>query len=103
MNQLRKSEIKYLSGVGPKRAELLAKQLDIHSFYDLLYYFPFRYIDRSTIHHITDLQGDMPYLQLKGRRCQTPTQCPFHRRNGHNRMCVVQSRETDSGKLSHRH
>ena len=67
MNQLRKSEIKYLSGVGPKRAELLAKQLDIHSFYDLLYYFPFRYIDRSTIHHITDLQGDMPYIQLKGR------------------------------------
>ena len=67
MNQLRKSEIKYLSGVGPKRAELLAKQLDIHSFYDLLYYFPFRYIDRSTIHHITDLQGDMPYIHLKGR------------------------------------
>ena len=67
MNQLRKSEIKYLSGVGPKRAELLAKQLDIHSFYDLLYYFPFRYIDRSSIHHITDLQGDMPYIQLKGR------------------------------------
>ena len=51
--------------MGPKRAELLAKQLDIHSFYDLLYYFPFRYIDRSTIHHITDLQGDMPYIQLK--------------------------------------
>ncbi|MGN0228414.1 MAG: ATP-dependent DNA helicase RecG [Muribaculaceae bacterium] len=67
MNQLQKSEIKYLSGVGPKRAELLAKQLDIHSFYDLLYYFPFRYIDRSTIHHISDLQGDMPYIQLKGR------------------------------------
>ena len=67
MNQLRKTEIKYLPGVGPKRAELLAKQLEIRSFYDLLYYFPFRYIDRSTIHHITDLQGEMPYIQLKGR------------------------------------
>ena len=67
MNQLRKSEIKYLSGVGPKRAELLAKQLDIHSFYDLLYYFPFRYIDRSTLHPITALKGDTTYIQLTGR------------------------------------
>ncbi len=61
------SEIKYLPGVGPKRAELLSKQLDIHTFYDLLYYFPFRYIDRSTIHRICDLNGELPYIQLKGR------------------------------------
>ncbi|MGM9803348.1 MAG: ATP-dependent DNA helicase RecG [Muribaculaceae bacterium] len=67
MNDLRKMDIKYLHGVGPKRAELLAKQLDIRTYYDLLYYFPFRYIDRSTIHHVRDLQGDLPYIQLKGR------------------------------------
>lgn len=66
MNNLLQTDIKYLHGVGPKRAELLAKQLDIHTYYDLLYYFPFRYIDRSTIHHIRDLSGDLPYIQLKG-------------------------------------
>ena len=67
MNQLMRKDVKYLHGVGPKRAELLAKELDIHSFYDLLMYFPFRYVDRSTIYHIADLQGDMPAIQLKGR------------------------------------
>ncbi len=67
MNQLMRKDVKYLYGVGPKRADLLAKELDIHSFYDLLMYFPFRYVDRSSIYHIADLQGDMPAIQLKGR------------------------------------
>ena len=67
MERLAKTDIKFLPGVGPRRAELLGKELDIHSFYDLLYYFPFRYIDRSTIHKISDLQGEMPYIQLHGR------------------------------------
>ena len=52
MSDLSRIDIKFLSGVGPKRAEMLAKQLDIHSFRDLLYYFPFRYIDRSSIYKI---------------------------------------------------
>ncbi len=67
MEKLAKSDIKFVPGVGPKRAELLGKELNIHSFYDLLYYFPFRYIDRSTIRKISDLQGEMPYIQLRGR------------------------------------
>lgn len=67
MSDLSRIDIKFLSGVGPKRAEMLAKQLDVHSFRDLLYYFPFRYIDRSSIYKIANLQGDMPYIQLKGR------------------------------------
>ncbi|MEG1765639.1 MAG: ATP-dependent DNA helicase RecG [Muribaculaceae bacterium] len=67
MNNLARLDIKYLTGVGPKRAELLNKQLDIRSYYDLLYYFPFRYIDRSTIYKIANIDGDMPYIQLKGR------------------------------------
>jgi ATP-dependent DNA helicase RecG len=67
MNELARMDVKYLKGVGPARADLLAKQLDIHSYYDLLYYFPFRYIDRRTIYHIADMEGDMPYIQLKGR------------------------------------
>ena len=67
MERLAKTDIKYLHGVGPRRAELLAKQLDIHSYYDLLYYFPFRYIDKSKIHKISEIDGEMPYIQLRGR------------------------------------
>ena len=67
MSDVLNTEIKYLRGVGPKRAELLAKELDIHTFGDLLEYYPFRYVDRSTIHHIADLQPDMAYIQLRGR------------------------------------
>ena len=74
MDNLVRLDIKYLSGVGPKRAELLAKQLDIKSYYDLLYYFPFRYIDRSTIYKIANISGDMPYIQLKGRFLNFTTQ-----------------------------
>lgn len=60
-------DIQYLTGVGPKRAELLRKELNIATFHDLLYYFPFRYIDRSTVHHIKEIEGEMPYIQLRGR------------------------------------
>lgn len=67
MNKITELDIKYLTGVGPKRAELLDKQLGIRTYYDLLYYFPFRYIDRSKIYLIKDLQGELPYIQLKGR------------------------------------
>lgn len=67
MQRLAKTDIKFLHGVGPKRAEMLAKQLGIRSYYDMLYYFPYRYVDKSKIHHISDIEGDMPYIQLKGR------------------------------------
>ncbi len=67
MDRLSNIDIKFLTGVGPKRGELLAKELEIHSYYDLLYYFPFRYVDRSSIYKIADINGDMPYIQLKGR------------------------------------
>lgn len=59
-------DIKYLAGVGPKRAELLNKQLGIRSCRDLLYYFPFRYVDRSRIYTIAELTSDMPDIQIKG-------------------------------------
>ena len=67
MNRLRTLDIKYLKGVGPKRAESLDKQLGIKSYYDLLCHFPNHYLDRSSIYKIRDLQGDMPSVQLKGR------------------------------------
>ena len=75
MIQLTHYDIKYLAGVGPKRAELLDKELGIRSFYDLLVNFPFRYIDKSTLHHIKDLQGDdLPSVQLKGHFITFTTQ-----------------------------
>lgn len=59
--------IMYLKGVGEKRAKLLEKELGIRTFRDLLYYFPFRHIDRSRFYNIRELTGEMPYVQIKGR------------------------------------
>ena len=59
-------DIKYLQGVGPKRAKLLGEELKVFTLQDLLYTFPYKYIDRSEILHIRDLQEGMPYVQLKG-------------------------------------
>lgn len=67
MPDLRHTDIQYLHGVGPKRAELLKKELSISTYYDLLYYFPFRYIDRSVVNHVNELSGDEAAVQLKGR------------------------------------
>ncbi len=68
MTDLSRLDIKYLKGVGPKRAALLASELGISSYYDLLYDFPFRYIDRSQVYTIASLQGDtLPSMQFKGR------------------------------------
>ncbi|MBE6319102.1 MAG: ATP-dependent DNA helicase RecG [Bacteroidales bacterium] len=74
MKRLRSLDIKYLKGVGPKRAELLEKQLGIKSYYDLLCHFPNHYVDRSSIYKINQLNGDMPSIQLKGRFISFTTQ-----------------------------
>ena len=60
------TSIEYLKGVGPKRAVLLKKEVGISTFGGLLYYFPFRYIDRSKIYKISDIDSDLAYVQLKG-------------------------------------
>lgn len=57
----------YLPGVGPKKAEILKKELKIVSFEDLLYHFPYRYVDRSRFYSIREISGDMPYIQVKGK------------------------------------
>ena len=67
MPDLRHTDIQYLHGVGPKRAELLRKELGVSTYYDLLYYFPYRYIDRSVMNHVNELNGDEAAVQLKGR------------------------------------
>lgn len=59
-------DIKYLQGVGPQRASILNKELNIFSLHDLLYYFPYKYVDRSRLYYIHEIDGNMPYIQLKG-------------------------------------
>ncbi len=57
----------YLQGVGPKRKEILSKELHIESYRDLLEYYPYKYVDRSRIYAIDELRSDMPFVQIKGR------------------------------------
>lgn len=67
MFDLTTRDIKYLSGVGPQKAAVLNKELEIYSLHDLLYYFPYKYVDRSRIYYIHEIDGNMPYIQLKGK------------------------------------
>lgn len=61
-------DIKFLAGVGEKRASLLSKELGIRTFGDLLYYFPFRYVDRTRVFRIGELGGELPaYIQIRAR------------------------------------
>lgn len=59
--------IEFLKGVGPKRAEVLQRELAIFKFADLLFYFPFRYIDRTKFYSIAEINPYMQYVQLKGK------------------------------------
>ncbi|MCI7044872.1 MAG: ATP-dependent DNA helicase RecG [Prevotella sp.] len=59
-------DIQYLPGVGPRRMEMLKKELGICSCGDLILHFPYKYIDRSHIYRIREVTGDMPYVQIKG-------------------------------------
>ncbi len=59
-------DIKYLQGVGPQRADLLKRELDIKTVGDLLTYYPYKYIDRSHFYRICDINGSMPHVQLLG-------------------------------------
>ncbi|WP_321333530.1 ATP-dependent DNA helicase RecG [uncultured Bacteroides sp.] len=67
MFDLTTRDIKFLSGVGPQRAAVLNKELEIYSLHDLLYYFPYKYVDRSRVYLVREIDGNMPYIQLKGR------------------------------------
>ncbi len=61
------TQIEYLKGVGPKRAEILKSELQIFTFGDLLNFYPFRYVDRSKFYKIKDINADLPYIQIIGR------------------------------------
>lgn len=66
MNPLQ-TDIKYLKGVGPIRAKYLNEDLKVHTMRDILYQFPYKYIDRSVIHKVCNLVEGMPYVQLRGQ------------------------------------
>ncbi|PSL50186.1 ATP-dependent DNA helicase RecG [Chitinophaga niastensis] len=59
--------IEYLKGVGPQKGELLRKEIQIHTFGDLLQYFPFRYVDRTRIDKIASLSGYEDFVQIRGK------------------------------------
>ncbi len=65
MYDILQQDIKYVPGVGPKRKELLSKELGIETFGDLLEYYPYKYVDRSRIYTISELSGEMPFVQVK--------------------------------------
>lgn len=67
MHSILDQDIMYLPGVGPRKKEILSKELNINTFGDLLEYYPYKYVDRTQIYRIAQLQGDMPYVQLRGR------------------------------------
>jgi ATP-dependent DNA helicase RecG len=61
-----KTPVEFLKGVGPQRAELLNKELQLFTFEDLLYFYPFRYIDKSRFYMIRELTDEMPFVQIRG-------------------------------------
>ncbi len=64
------AKLEFIKGIGPAKAELLKKELQINSVEDLLNHFPFRYIDKTKIHKISELNGAEDYVQLKGQILQ---------------------------------
>lgn len=67
MSSILDQDIMYLPGVGPKKKEILSKELGISSYGDLLEYYPYKYVDRTKVFHISELTPEMPFVQIKGR------------------------------------
>ena len=67
MSSILDQDIMYLPGVGPKKKTLLANELGVNSWRDLLETYPYKYVDRSKIYHIDELNGQMPFVQIKGK------------------------------------
>jgi ATP-dependent DNA helicase RecG len=66
-NNFLDTPIEYLKGVGPERAKLLKTEFDIHTFGDLLRWYPYRYVDRTRFYKTNEITGDLPYVQLRGK------------------------------------
>jgi len=93
MAELLQTDIKFLSGVGPKRAELLGKELRIETFGDLLYHFPYRYIDRSRFYKISEINSQLPYIQIRGKISTVEIAGPRYKKR------LVASFEDDTGRI----
>jgi ATP-dependent DNA helicase RecG len=63
---LLKTPVEYLKSVGPIRADILKKELGIYTYQDLLYYFPYRYLDRTKEYTIREISSEQTFIQLKG-------------------------------------
>lgn len=63
------TEITFLSGVGPARAEVLNREISVFTAEDLIYYFPYKYIDRSRFYKVADIKSDAAFVQLRGKFC----------------------------------
>lgn len=87
------NDIKFLSGVGPKRAELLARELGIRTFGDLLYHFPYKYIDRSRFYKIREIHSELPYIQVRGRIVSVDVAGPGYRKR------LIAGFADDTGKI----
>ena len=61
------TDIQFVPGVGPKKAEILNKEIDVYTLGDLLRWYPYRYIDRSRMYYVHEIDGSMPFIQLKGK------------------------------------
>lgn len=59
--------IQFIPGVGPKRAELITAELGISTIEEMIYYFPYKYIDRTKIYKISEINADLPYIQIRGK------------------------------------
>ena len=66
MTDVLSQDLQYLPGVGPNRKKMLSDELGIHTFGDLLEYYPYKYVDRSKIYTVHELTGDMPFVQVVG-------------------------------------
>jgi ATP-dependent DNA helicase RecG len=66
-NSFLDTPVEYLKGVGPKRAEVLKKELQIVTFHDLITHYPFRYMDRTKYYTVREINNDLMYYQVKGR------------------------------------
>ncbi|HTA61708.1 MAG TPA: ATP-dependent DNA helicase RecG [Bacteroidia bacterium] len=71
MSNFLDTPIEYLKGIGPQRGDMLKKELQIFTYYDLLSLYPFRYVDRSKFYKIKDITEELPYVQLKGKIIRT--------------------------------
>lgn len=87
--------IEYLKGVGPKRAALLRSEIGVQTFDDLLHYFPFRYIDKSKVHKVSEINSELAWVQLKG----TITNMTKIGKGRGQRLCALLNDDTGSIEL----